>query len=257
MGNGYGFGGDEVREESSWRYPLGIFFATLVLCAVFLYYYVGPSVDELSGNEPSPAISDEPVSFTIATQPFSVPTNYTVFPKDRRGGERDEVWLYALWPTMAGDSPARRAAFVENAPDSGRIDILITPRTSPYEEEDRVELLYMPQTIDKRGVRTPYQLVKYEFAEQRSSVPTNGYDGTELFLGETADEKIMALICFKELETLKSPECWREYELSPTLTVTYRYKRPYLPEWRTIDARVREFVEDLLVVGPEVSASAE
>ena len=45
MGNGHGFSGDEIKEESSWRYPLGIFMATLVLCAIFLYYYVGPSVE--------------------------------------------------------------------------------------------------------------------------------------------------------------------------------------------------------------------
>ena len=61
MSNGYGFGGEEIKQESSWRYPLGIFMATLVLCAIFLYYYVGPSVDDFSGNTPSPAITEEPV----------------------------------------------------------------------------------------------------------------------------------------------------------------------------------------------------
>jgi len=242
MSNGYGFSGDEVREESSWRYPLGIFVATLVLCAIFLYYYVGPSVDEFSGNVPSPAISEEPVGFTVGGQAFSVPTNFTVFPRDRRGGERDEVWLYTLWPTMAGYSPARRSAFMENAPDTGRIDILIANRSSAFTEQERINRLYMPQTIDKRGLRTPYQLVKYEFSDQRSNVPTNGYAGTELFLGEAEDDKIMALICFKAKEKMTSPECWREYELSDEVSITYRFKRPYLPEWRAIDSKIREFV---------------
>ena len=247
MSNSYGFGGEEIREESSWRYPFGIFIATLVLCAIFLYYYVGPSVDDLSGNVPSPAISEEPIRFSVNEATFSVPTNYTVFPRDRRGGDRDQVWLYALWPTMAGYSPARRSAFVENAPDTGRIDILIQTRLSAFTEQERIELLYTPQTIDNRGTRTPYQLVKYEFADQRDTVPTNGYSGTELFLGETTSDSIMALLCFKEIDTLPSPECWREYELSDTVSVTYRFKRPYLPEWRAIDARVREFVDDLVI----------
>jgi len=52
MNSGYGFGGNEVKEESSWRYPLGIFMATLILCAIFLYYYVGPSVEEIRGDLP-------------------------------------------------------------------------------------------------------------------------------------------------------------------------------------------------------------
>ena len=257
MSNGYGFSGDEVREESSWRYPLGIFIATLVLCAIFLYYYVGPSVDEFSGNVPSPAISEEPVTFEVGGQPFRVPTNFTVFPRDRRGGDREEVWLYTLWPTMAGYSPARRAAFVENAPDTGRIDILIKKRALAFNEEERVNQLYLPQTIDKRGLRTPYQLVKYEFSDQRSNVPTNGYAGTELFLGETENNALMALLCFKEAEAVKSPECWREYELTDDVNIIYRFKRPYLPEWRAIDTKVRAFVTDFMSGRSTIDQSPE
>ena len=119
----YGIGGEDVKRELSWRYPLGIFLATLILCAIFLYYYVGPSVDELGGNVPSPAISEEPVAIDVADMRFAIPANYTVFPRDRRGGARDEVWLYALWPTLSGYAPSRREDFIENPPDTRRIDI--------------------------------------------------------------------------------------------------------------------------------------
>ncbi|MBB5518794.1 hypothetical protein [Amphiplicatus metriothermophilus] len=246
MGTGYGFGGEEIKEESSWRYPLAIFVATLILCAIFLYYYVGPSVDEFSGNVPSPAISEEPVSFTVGGVAFSAPANYTVYPRDRRGGERDEVALYALWPTLAGYAPARRSDFLENAPDTRRIDILIAERTSVFNEAERVEELYLPQTTDRRGARTPYQLVKYAFRDQRVNVPTSGYANTELYLGETEEGELIALFCFSETADLPSPECWREYELGDKVAVSYRFKRPYLPEWRAIDARVRAFVRAMM-----------
>lgn len=246
MSNGQGFGGEEIKEESSWRYPLGIFIATLVLCAIFLYYYVGPSVDEFSGNTPSPAISEEPVGFVVGGVRFAVPTNFTVFPRDRRGGDRDEVSLYALWPTLNGYTPARRDDFIENAKDTRRIDILISARTSAFTEAERIDELYLPQTNDRRGTRTPYQLVKYSFRDQRANVPTSGYSDTELYLGETADGAVMALFCFHEREDLKSPECWREYEIAPTVSVSYRFKKPYLAEWQAIDSRVRKFVEDLM-----------
>ena len=241
----YGIGGEEVRQESSWRYPLGIFLATLILCAIFLYYYVGPSVDELGGNVPSPAISEEPVALSVGEMKFAIPANYTVFPRDRRGGERDEIWLYALWPTLSGYAPSRRDDFVENAPDTRRVDILIAARTSPFTERERIDILYMPQTVDRRGARTPYQLIKYEFREQRANVPTNGYSGTELYLGEDEKKNIVALFCIKEQEGLPSPECWRELEISPGVSLTYRFKRPYLAEWRTIDGEVRKFVDGL------------
>lgn len=253
MSNGYGFSNDEIKEESSWRYPLGIFMATLVLCAIFLYYYVGPSVEEFSGNIPSPAITEEPVNVTIAGSTFSPAANFTVYPRARRGGERDELSLYALWQTMKGYSPAQREEFIENAPNTRRIDILIAKRTSAFTEAERIETLYLPRTIDQRRQRTPYQLTKYTFkdeGDQRDDVPTNGYANTELFLGATMEGDVMALFCFKEREDITSPDCWRKYEYNDNVDVSYRFKRPYLPEWRAIDQTVREFVTKLDTTKP-------
>jgi hypothetical protein len=241
----YGIGGEEVKQESSWRYPLGIFLATLILCAIFLYYYVGPSVDEIGGNVPSPAISEEAVSITVGDLAFKVPANYTVYPRDRRGGPRDEVWLYALWPTLSGYAPSRREDFIENAPDTRRVDILLATRTSPFSERERIDILYMPATIDRRGARTPYQLIKYDFKEQRANVPTSGYSDTELYLGESDDGQVIAIFCYEKRDDIVSQDCWRELELSPTTSLTYRFKRPYLAEWRKIDAEVRAFVDGL------------
>lgn len=241
----YGFGGDEVKQESSWRYPLGIFLATLVLCAVFLYYYVGPSVDEIGGNVPSPAISEERIGLEVGGSIFQIPANYTVYPRDRRGGLRKQVSIYMLWPTLSGYSPSRRNDFVENSADTRRIDVTIKERTSAFSEAERVENLFLPQTIDRRGVRTPYGLIRYDFTQRRENVPTNGYADSNLFIAKADDDKVIALFCFKEAEDLESLDCWREYELSPSVTVTYRFKKAYVEEWRAIDAGVRQFVVDL------------
>lgn len=241
----FGMGGDEIRRESSWRYPLGIFLATLVLCAIFLYYYVGPSVDAFGGNEPSPAISEEPIEISVGDMKFEIPANFTVYPRDRRGGARSDVWLFALWPTLSGYTPARRDDFIENAPDTRRIDIQIAQRTSPFTERERIDILYMPQTIDRRGARTPYQLIKYEFKDQRANVPTSGYADSELFVGEDDDGAVVALFCYKKRSDIPSPECWRETEIDKNVSLTYHFKRPYLAEWRKIDAEIRKFVRGM------------
>ena len=208
-------------------------------------YYVGPSVDEFSGNVPSPAVSEEEVRIEIADVVFAPAANHTVYPRARRGGEREEVSLYALWPTMNGYSPAQRREFVENAPDTRRIDISIARRVSPFTEQERFETLYLPQTTDQRGVRTPYQLTKFTFQETRSNVPTSGYANTELFVGADEEGGLLALFCFEERDYVASPECWREYEYNDAIEVSYRFKRPYLPEWRAIDTAVRDFVASL------------
>ena len=251
MSNGYGFGGEEVKRESSWRYPIGIFLATLVLCAIFLYYYVGPSVEEFKGDLPSPAITEEPISIKIANKNFAPPANFTVYPRARRGGERDEVSLYALWPNMTGYSPAQRREFVDDDPQTRRIDITISNRQTTISEVERLESLYLPHTIDKGGSPTPYQLTKFAFAERRVNVPTNGYADTELFVGVDSDENIIALFCYKEKSNIPSPECWRVFEYGDQVEVSYRFKRAYLPEWRAIDTKTREFVRNLDQTGGE------
>ena len=245
MSNGYGFGGDQVKEESSWRYPIGIFFATIVLCVIFLYYYLGPSVDEFKGDLPSPSITEEEISVQIASHTFAPAANYTVYPRGRRGGRREELTLYALWPTLDGYTPANRREFVDDDPRTRRIYITIAERNSRLTESDRLETLYLPSVQDRRGIRTPYQLTKYTFEEARSNVPTNGYAGTELFVGADSEENTIVLFCFEERDDIPSPECWRSYEFSNDVTITYRFKRPYLPEWRAIDEKIRAFVGDL------------
>ena len=114
-----------------------------------------------------------------------------------------------------------------------------------FNEADRFERLYLPQTADPRGVRTPYQLTKFTFKDQRSNVPTNGYADTELFVGADSNGATAAVFCFQEKEDVHSPECWREYEYGDTIEVSYRFKRPYLPEWRALDAAVQEFIVGL------------
>ena len=238
-------GGDEIREESSWRYALSLFVATLVLCAVLLYYYVGPRMEEIGGNVPSPVVSEERVNLAIGDARFSIPANFTVYPRDRRGGVRDEVYLYALWPTFSGYSAPRRNEFVENSKNTRRLDLTISKRTTTFGEKDRIEKLYLPQTKDRNGVFSPHQLRQYVFNEQSPDVPTNGYSGYELYIGETEDEGRIALFCQIERDEIAAPYCWREYETAGDVTIIYRFKKPYLAEWRNIDREVRTFIGTL------------
>lgn len=243
MSNSYGFGGDEIKEESSWRYPLAIFFSTLILCAIFLYHYVGPGVDEIQGATPKPTISEEPIRLAVGDIALNVPANYTVYPKDRRGGERDSLSLYALWPTMNGYSPARRADFIDNDDDTRRIDIILDERTTLFDEERRLQALYLPHTVDKTGSPAEYGLVKFTFKDEGADTTTNGYSDKDMFVAEAEDGSPIVLFCFRDNpDTVIPPDCWRQYGLTDGTSVRYSFKRSYLPEWRKIDAAVRRFL---------------
>lgn len=243
MSNSYGFGGDEIKEESSWRYPLLIFFSTLILCAIFLYHYVGPGVDEIQGASPKPTISEEQIVLTVGDTRFEVPANYTVYPRDRRGGERDSLTLYLLWPTMNGYTPARRNEFIDNEPDTRRIDIIVDAGTPVFTEEQRLETLYLPHTIDKAGTPADYGLIRFNFKSGGADTQTNGYSNLEMFVGEDADGETVILFCtVDDPEGVLPTDCWREMNLTDGTSVRYMFKKPYLPEWQKINAEILDFL---------------
>lgn len=249
---GYQLGNEEVKEESSWRYPLIIFFATLILCVIFLYHYVGPDVDEIQGNKPRPTINDEMFNVSVGDMYFDVAANYTMFPRDRRDGQRETLSLYASWPRLEGYVPARRSDFVENASDSRRIDLVIQQKKNPFSEDDRLRVLYLPHTIDKEGAPFDHNLTRYTFRHGSDLAPASGYSNKEMLVGEATDGTRAVLFCYPGDEAdIVPPECYREYDLSDSVAVKYYFKQPYLPEWQRIDEKVRDFVISLIGDMPE------
>jgi hypothetical protein len=243
----YNLGGDEVREESSWRYPLIIFFATLILCVIFLYHYVGPDVDEIQGNKPRPTINDERIVLNVGDITMSVPANYTVFPRDRRPGDRESISLYASWPRMEGYVPARRDDFVENRRNSRRIDMLVEVSRTPFSEAERLEILYLPHTVDPEGGPFEHELTRYTFRQGSNLAPASGYSDKEMFIGTTEDGEMAVLFCYIVRDDSVPPDCFREFDLTEQVAIKYYFKRPYLPEWKKIDARVRELLGEFRV----------
>jgi hypothetical protein len=242
----YQLGGEEVKQESSWRYPLIILFATLFLCVIFLYHYVGPDVDEIQGNKPRPTISEDLIEIAVGDVDLRVPSNYTVFPRDRRPGERELLTLFASWPRMEGFSTSRRSDFIENEPDARRIDVLIGLKRIPFNEQDRLRILYLPQTVDPAGSPYEHGLTRYTFRQGTIETPASGYSDKMMLTGTASSGETAVFFCYPEDETgAVSPECFREFDLTNDVTVKYYFKQPYLAEWQRIDEGVKRLVGGL------------
>lgn len=238
--------GEVIKEESSWRYPLTILAITLLLSGLFLYIYVGPGVDDLKGDTPKPTVSEERMLITVGGLSLAVPASHTVFPRDRRPGEREALPLYASWPRMGGYTPARKKDFTENEADSRRIDIVIEAKNTPFDEAERLDVLYLPQTIDRQGTPAEHGLTRYGFRQGSATRPASGYADKEMLLGEAEDGSRAVLFCYRDDEdAIVPPDCYRQYDVTDRVSVKYYFKRPYLADWREIDERVRAFVEGL------------
>lgn len=245
---GYSIGGEEVREESGWRYPFLIFVATLLLSGFVLVYYFGPRPEELSGDVPRPSISEDSVIISVGGLQFDVPANHTVFPRDRRPGARDSLALYAAWPRMDGYTPSRRIDFVENRRNSRRIDVLIEENNTPFDEPERLEILYKQHVTDAGGVPDENGLTKYTFGRASSLAPGAGYENRIMYTGLTEDGELAVIFCYDYPdESLIPADCYRIYDVTEEVWVRYIFKEVYLPEWRKIDLAVKAFVDDLRV----------
>ncbi len=228
----------EAKQDSSWTLPFTIIGVTLLLSFGFLYYYFGPTLSELTGDTQDPSASDELIRMTIGDVNFQVPTSYTRFPRARRGGERESVSLYALLPNLESFSAEKRDIFEANNPDSPVIYFDVAVHRSTLEEADRLNRVYL-DNVDGAGRVGPYGLTAYEFSE------ASGYKDEDLFVYNESGAVPVVIRCFCETEVIPSPHCRRDMRLTETLSLSYRFKRPWLAQWRDINDKVQEFVLSL------------
>jgi hypothetical protein len=230
-------GGDELHEESPWRYPLIIIVLTLLLSGGVAYYYFGPSISDIRGDTPEASARETPIHMEIGESRFVIPENYTQYPRARRGGPRDSVSLYAIFPTFEPYSVRHDRLFYENEPDNPIIYFEIHLARLPMTEEERIDQIYRERLAGTDGEELGYGLTQYAFSEDSS------YADEDLFLGEDEDGKQIAFICTKISTVVPSPSCRREMELSDGLQLSYRFKRAHLERWREIDAGLVNLVD--------------
>lgn len=244
-----GFGGEEVRTESSWAGPARILFITLILAGGFAYYYFGPSVQDIQGNNPRASTSDEPIDISIAGERFVIPENYTQFGRARRGGEQDEVQLYAVLPSMDGYSLAYQDIFERNDDASPIVHFsIVDPKAADtrlggrsleeqISERERLERIYLPYTENPDGESWRYGFIRYRLSEQW------GFKNEDLFVHEDADGSLYLFRCIEPEDNMPSPWCRRDTAFNDKVSVSYRFKRTRLSDWREIDRGIFDLVK--------------
>jgi hypothetical protein len=231
---------DNAKRESTWGTPIRILLITLVFASGFLYYYFGPSLNELQGNRPEASAVATPIDLVIGGRNFKIPENFTQFPRARRGGARANVALYAMLPDYEPFTIANETAFESNTDDSPIVNFQLESVRSPFEEEERVQRIYMPQVIDEKGERALYGLTHFQFGD------TSGYQDQDLFIGTDSAGRTAAILCAKTLQEILPPSCRRFTHLTDGVKLSYRFKRTYLRNWKEIDGGIRDLALSFL-----------
>jgi hypothetical protein len=230
-------GGEEVKEESPWRYPAIIIVLTLILSGGVAYYYFGPSISDIRGDTPQASAKETPIHMEIGDSRFVIPENYTQYPRARRGGPRDSVSLYAIYPNFAPYARRHDDFFAENTPNNPVIYFEIHIQRLPMTEADRVEQIYREHLDGEEGQQLGFGLTEHHFA---NGTP---YQDEDLFLGENDNGDVVAILCTQASSVVPSPNCRRDMELSDGLRLSYRFKRHHLEEWRAINEGLVNLVD--------------
>jgi hypothetical protein len=231
---------DDAKRESTWGTPLRILLIVFVFAFGFLYYYFGPSLNELQGNRPEASAVTTPVAIIIGGQKFVIPENFTQFPRARRGGARENVALYAMLPGYKPYTLANELTFESNEPDSPIIHFQLESIRSPFDEEDRIKRVYLPSVADTKGERALYGLTHYQFLDG------SGYQDHDLYIGLDALGHRAALTCGKNVQNILPSSCRRHTWLTNKVMLNYRFKRSRLKDWKEIDSGVRELALSFL-----------
>lgn len=234
---------DHAKRESTWATPIRILLIVVVFATGFLYYYFGPSLNELQGNRPEASANTTLVALVIGDQKFVIPENYTQFPRARRGGVRANVALYAMLPDFKPFTIAKELIFENNEADSPIIHFQLESIRSPFDEDERIDRVYLPGVLDTAGERALYGLTHFQFLDG------SGYQDQDLYIGTDDVGRRAALTCGKNLKEILPPSCRRYTQLTDNVMLSYRFKRSRLRDWKEIDRGVRNLALDFLVEG--------
>lgn len=173
-----------------------------------------------------------PREIVIGNDVISAPSNTIRFEKARRDGIASRLDLYLRWPEMDGYSEAARPAF-NNLDSQKRIIFLsLEPRMMTRDMSGRLAPIYNALTV-KPGVPGPEGMTLFGFSEN------SGYLNEVLAVASRSGEPTFVARCLngEEAEESLAP-CERDVFVGKDLSLTYRFPRELLGEWRALDRAV-------------------
>ncbi len=227
---------EDIEERPSWFLPLCLFIITAIFALLIYWYYLGYTIDDLTGNTISGTERGRVLQVAIGGHRLEIPANYTQYPKDRRDGPRDTLELFTVLPDFVPFSRRRRRDFLNEAADSTVIIFKLSAQNVALTESQRVEQ-YLKSLVVGDGIDTDLGLIEFQFDAD------SAFHDQDMFVFRTTTGLHGMIRCLRRSETIQAPFCWRETEIGDGLTLHYRFKRAHLAEWQTIDRNILDMVE--------------
>lgn len=180
----------------------------------------------------------------IGNNVIAAPANAIRFEAARRDGIAERVELYLRWPDMDGYSEAARDDF-NHARGSRRILFLsFSERIMSRDMSGRFEPIYR-RLIAQPGTAGPAGVTLFDFADK------SGYLNEVLAVAPVAGGEPFVARCLSGPAAAESlAPCERDVDVGDGLSLSYRFPRELLGEWKALDAAMRGKAGTLIRTAP-------
>ena len=232
-----------AQPHSGWQFLLWFCLIAIVICALILLYYILPAPIAWIEARPDPTSGTRPVHLNVGGKQFLIPANYIIYSDERQGGQHLRVILAALMPDFHGYSRAEAWQFTNDGAQSRVVHLRIWADNLALSEPAQLHRVLLTFVTSPHGQPGPFGLTQYRFRHD------NGYRGQDLFVG-VYDGQTIVLRCWRIVSTNHAPDCMRDLRLGHNVSLSYRFKRTYLSQWRQIAQGVSRLVAGFAHIPP-------
>lgn len=187
--------------------------------------------------------STTPYEIVIGNNVLSIPANMLRFERQRVSGIQQRVELYAHWPDMGGYSRAVSADFNHERDSRNIIFLTLEEQIMSRDMSGRYEPIYS-ELIARPGIPGPGGLTLFGFTEK------SGYVDELLAYAPREGTTPYVARCLAGAEADKSlAACERDLLIGDGLSLTYRFPKQYLGDWRLMDASILSMARRMLQTG--------
>ena len=168
----------------------------------------------------------------IGNNVISVPANAIRFERARRDGPAQRLDLYLRWPELDGYSELTRDDFNHAKGVRRIIFVLLERQTMSRDMSGRLAPIYS-KVIAQPGATGPAGLVVHDFTDQ------SGYVDEVLAVGERSGQAPFVARCLSGASAEESlAPCQRDILIGDGLSLSYRFPKELLTNWRELDAAI-------------------
>jgi hypothetical protein len=237
----------QTADARVYRFAIRLLMALAALAVVTVAIHVGGRFAGKALARGGHTTNTQTYSITIGDNLLAAPANMIRFKNQRYSGVQERLDLYFLFPSMTGYTNETRDWFNDLKTDDRQLVFVgIGERQMSRDMSGRFEPIYATITRPS-GAAPEFGLESYEF------LASAGYGNDTLLVGPAEDGKSRYVVrCLDgEDAAVALTACERDIHVGDNLSLTYRFPKSMLGEWRVLETNIRAFA--LGVMAPPAS----